>query len=139
MGGIISTGENYRKLAMQGFMQESADATKIDEVNKDLEANKKMQKDKTGTQAMGLAGAIAPRVLDKAGVFGAAPSIAATGLEESAALSTGVMAPTAELGAAGLAAAETTVGVGTVLAAETASTALAAESLMEFAPLLLFL
>ena len=126
MGGIISTGENYRKLAMQGFMQESADATKIDEVNKDLEANKKMQKDKMGTQAMGLAGSIAPMVLAKAAPSIAAPPIAATGLEESAALSTGVMAPTAELGAAGLA------------TAATAATALATESLMEFAPLLFF-
>jgi hypothetical protein len=44
MGGMISTGTEYKNQALSGFIRESAQEEEMDRANKEHEANKKVQK-----------------------------------------------------------------------------------------------
>jgi hypothetical protein len=43
MAGLISVGESYKDKAMSGFIRESAEQQKIDQANRDLEAQEDQQ------------------------------------------------------------------------------------------------
>lgn len=43
MAGLISTGEDYKNKAVQGFVRESADMQRINEANQEMEEATKQQ------------------------------------------------------------------------------------------------
>ena len=61
MAGLISTGEDYKNKAVQGFVRESAAMQRINEANQEMEEATKQQHIRNTTQ--GLSAAISTAVL----------------------------------------------------------------------------
>jgi hypothetical protein len=61
MAGLISTGEDYKNKAVQGFVRESADMQRINEANQEMEEATKQQHIRNTTQ--GISAAISTAVL----------------------------------------------------------------------------
>ena len=58
MSGLLSTGEAYKNKALSGFIRESADEQRINQMNKDLEAQKRQQTIGMATAGAGAAASI---------------------------------------------------------------------------------
>ncbi len=65
MAGLISTGEDYKNKAVQGFVRESADMQRINEANQEMEEATKQQHIRNTTQgiSLGINAAIATAAL----------------------------------------------------------------------------
>ncbi len=61
MAGLISTGEDYKNKAVQGFVRESADMQRINEANQEMEEATKQQHIRNTT--LGISAAISTAVL----------------------------------------------------------------------------
>lgn len=62
MSGLIQTGVNYESNALSGFVRESAQQKEIDDANRQIQAQKKMQENQMIGEAAGVG----------LGIFGAA-------------------------------------------------------------------
>lgn len=62
-GGLIGTGLSYENNALQGMIRESAEQQQIDEANRQIKAQKSMQKKQTIGQLGGIAFGIGAMLL----------------------------------------------------------------------------
>jgi len=63
MAGMIGVGEGYKNQALSGFIRESAEQQKIDQANKDLEAQHNEQVVRNISSGVGAAASIALAVV----------------------------------------------------------------------------